>query len=293
MDNRARLYKPMRARDLLAEGRAALGRAAGAEANLEAEVLLRDILDQERASFFASLDEQVTALNVALYHELLNRRQQGEPVAYILGYKEFYGREFVVNKGVLIPRPETELLVERAVKLLTAKGLAAGTLVDVGTGSGVIGLTLALELPALQVTAVDLSEAALYVAFTNRDKFGLKERVPLLTSDLLAAVAGPVDALVANLPYTILGEIEPAVLISEPWLALSGGGGDGFGLYRRFLEEAWFKLKPGGLIAAEIGYNQGSLAAPFARDLWPGARVEIAQDYAGHDRMLIVETEAE
>lgn len=291
MTEPARLYKAMLTARLLTDGKAALRRLNRPDSDLEAEVLLRDILDISRAELYARLDERVEPLDVAEYHELLRRRLSGEPVAYILGYKEFYGREFVVKKGVLIPRPETELLVERAIKLLTTKGLTAGSVADVGTGSGIIAATLALELPDLRVMAVDVSDVALYVAFTNRDKFGLKERVLLVKNDLLEGIAGPFDAIVTNLPYTILGEIEPDVLINEPWVALSGGGGDGFGLYRRLLEDAWFKLKPGGFIAAEIGYNQGSIATDFAREIWPNAAIAVAQDYAGHDRILLVETE--
>lgn len=276
---------------LLAEGQLALRDVAGDEARLEAEVLLMHLLGQSRAELYATLTEPVGEATIESYRDLLNRRYKGEPVAYIVGHKEFYGHDFVVNRNVLIPRPETEQLVELSLKLLRDKGMAAGVVADVGAGSGAIAVSLALELPQLRVWAIDNSKPALFVARTNILNYNLTDRVRRIPADLLTELPEPVDAIIANLPYTILAEVDPSVLLSEPWAALKGGGEDGFDLYRKLLADAPSHLKPGGFIACEIGYNQGVAAQQAVRQHFPEAKtIAVQPDLAGHDRILLIET---
>lgn len=276
---------------LLAEGQVVLREVAGGEARLDAEVLLRHLLGWERAELYANLDDEVDDALLARYRELLGRRYGGEPIAYITGHKEFYGHDLLVNKNVLIPRPETEQLVELSVRLLREKGLTAGIVADIGTGSGAIAIAVALELPNLQVWAVDNSLPALFVARSNMLNYQLTDRVRRLPGDLLAPLAEPVDAIIANLPYTVLAEIDPAVLLSEPWQALNGGGADGFDLYRRLLADAPNHLQVGGFVACEIGYNQGAVARQVAQQQFPAApNIMVLADLAGHDRILLIET---
>jgi release factor glutamine methyltransferase len=275
---------------LLAEGQLALRAVAADEARLEAEVLLRQLLKIDRAELYANLTEPVDDALVASYRELLGRRHTGEPLAYITRRKQFYGHDFYVDKNVLIPRPETEQLVELSIALLCDKGLATGVIADVGTGSGIVAVSLALALPQLRVWAIDNSLPALFVARTNTTNYKLIDRVRRLPGNLLAPLAEPVDAIIANLPYTVLAEVEPAVLLSEPWAALDGGGADGFNLYRRMLTAAPVHLKPGGFVACEIGYNQGPVAVEVACASFPAANIAVQQDLAGHDRILLIET---
>jgi release factor glutamine methyltransferase len=203
---------------------------------------------------------------------------------HLLGTVEFFGRTYRCDARALIPRPETEQLVE---KVLAEVGNPAVRVVDVGTGSGVIALTLALERPEASVTAVDVSREALALAGENAALHGLSERVDFLESDLLAGVAGPFDVIVANLPYIATGEmagLSPEVR-RDPVLALDGGD-DGLALVSRLIESAPVFLSAGGVLALEIGHDQAGrveflLTANNYRD------IKILRDYQGIERILI------
>jgi release factor glutamine methyltransferase len=203
-----------------------------------------------------------------------------------VGHKEFYGLEFAVDRRVLVPRPETELLVELALAAVHQIG-APLRIADIGTGSGAIAVALAAHLPAAQIDAVDISAAALAVAEANVARHGLAGRVRLLQGDLLAPLDGLYDVIVSNPPYTILAEVEPNVLAHEPHLALEGGP-DGADLYRRLLADAPAHLRPGGALLCEIGAWQGEIVASLARAAFPAAQVRVHQDLAGHDRVVSV-----
>ena len=173
--------------------------ADAVEARLEAEVLLCHVLGVDRAALYAGLAQPLDASTVALFRSLVARRLTGEPVAYITGTREFYGLTFRVGPGVLIPRPETELLVDRA--LAAARQMARPAIADVGCGSGCVGIALAAHLPGASVWAIDLSEHALAVTRENAARLGVGSRVTALQGDLLGALTAPVDLIVANLPY--------------------------------------------------------------------------------------------
>jgi release factor glutamine methyltransferase len=192
---------------------------------------------------------------------------------------------------VLVPRPETEQLVELALREARriVEQTAALAIADIGTGSGAIAVALALNLPAAQLYAVDLSADALAVARSNVARHGLDERVTLLHGDLLAPLPGPVDLIVSNPPYTVLAEVEPNVRAAEPWLALEGGP-DGAAIYRRLLARAPAYVRAGGAVLLEIGAWQGALVAELLRAAFPQATVEVHQDLAGHDRVVVGRT---
>jgi release factor glutamine methyltransferase len=219
---------------------------------------------------------------------MVARRTALEPVAYIVGQKEFFGLDFFVDRRALVPRPETELLVQLALAHASRLMPRPSPLLiaDIGTGSGAIAVTLAAKLPGARLYATDLSADALAVAARNVERHGLTARVMLLHGDLLAPLPGPIDLIVSNPPYTVLAEVEPNVLAHEPHLALEGGP-DGAALYRRLLANAPAYLRPGGAVLLEIGAWQGELVAGLLREALPAATVTVHQDLAGHDRVVV------
>ncbi|GHO74114.1 release factor glutamine methyltransferase [Ktedonobacter sp. SOSP1-85] len=271
------------------------GRGGEQNPRLDAQVLLGHILQVPRATLYAYPERELSAEQEKRFRELIERRARNEPVAYLVGEKEFYGRDFQVDERVLIPRPETELLVEAALKEARRR-LDAGEMpvvADVGTGSGVIPITLALEEPRLPVIyACDVSAEALEVARANCQRYGVEERVILLQSDLLQALPQPVDMLLANLPYVgtdELPQMAPDVWNYEPHLALFSGP-DGLGLLTRLCREArqYGMLRPGGWCVLEMGYLHQEPLTRLIKSLWPEADVACISDYAGLDRHLVV-----
>ena len=269
--------------------------AASRMARLDTQVLLSHVLKVDRSFLFAYPERLLSPEQARQFLALLERREQGEPVAYLVGHQEFYGREFVVDKRVLIPRPETELLVEVALRACRGMLDAGRTplVADIGTGSGVIPITLAIEEPRLPyLYATDISSDALDVASLNCRRHHVEERVRLPQGDLLAPVPEPVDVVTANLPYVGTNEmeiLEPDVRDYEPHLALFSGP-NGLDLLQRFFTEAQLpgKLKNGAILVLEIGYSQREPLARLLQELWPQAQVMFIKDYAGWDRVLQV-----
>jgi release factor glutamine methyltransferase len=224
-------------------------------ARLDAELLLRHVLEKDRAWLLTHPETELTAAQTSAYEKAIARRTMHEPIQYILGTQEFYGLDFLVKPGVLIPRPETEHLVEAALERLA--GQPALNIVDVGTGSGILAVTLAKHLPVAQITAVDLSAAALSIARENAARHGVEDRIRFLTSDLLAALPGECfDAIVSNPPYIPASEVlEAQVRDYEPEQALFAGA-DGLDIYRRLVPQACTALRPGGWLLMEIGHGQ-------------------------------------
>ena len=238
----------------LAERR--LAAAGVADPAWDAELLLRHVLRWDRA---ALLTGDALALNPdqeALFLSLVAERERRRPLQHIIGTQSFWGRDFTVTPDVLIPRPETELLVEAALELLA--GVAAPVVVDVGTGTGCIALTIAAERPSAEVHAVDISHAALEVARANARRLGLEGRVLFREGDLTASLtdlAGRVDLIASNPPYVSAGDLPglaPEVRDHEPRLALVPTP-DAAGLYRRLAAQARRLLRPGGGLIVEIG----------------------------------------
>ncbi|MFW5815564.1 MAG: peptide chain release factor N(5)-glutamine methyltransferase [Wenzhouxiangella sp.] len=265
-------------------GAALKAHAKRLDSRLDAELLLAHALDKPRAWLYAHAEEAIPQQLHARATDLFERRLAGEPVAYILGLREFYGREFSVGPDVLIPRPETELLVELALERLPA---GPCRVLDVGTGSGCIALTLAAERPAWQVTALDRSAAALAVCARNAARLGIA-RVRCLESDLLSAVAGErFDAIVSNPPYVAASDphLRRGDLRFEPDLALSAGA-DGMSVITALIDQAQTALEPGGWLILEHGHEQGPAVAARMREAGleePATR----QDLAGLDRATL------
>lgn len=264
-------------------------------ARLDARVLLAHVLGLETSVLYAYPERVLTQAQLQTFLSLIERREQGEPVAYLTGHKEFYGLDFVVDSRVLIPRPETELLVEAALSLIRAR-LAAGQIpivADIGTGSGAIPITLAVEEPRLPyLYACDLSADALAIARINCQRHHIEDRVKLLQGDLLAPLPEAVDLLCANLPYVGTDEMEslaPDVRAYEPSQALFSGQ-YGLDLLQRFCKEAreFGTLKAGAVMLLEIGYQQCQPLSDFIQSLWPSANINCTKDYAGWDRLIQV-----
>ncbi len=269
-----------------------LRRLAEADADtpaLDAEVLLAHVVGRDRAYLIAHPEATLSSIESGRFRAMIERRATGEPVQYLTGVCHFFGREFRVSPFALIPRPETEHLVEAALKWAIARR-GQLTVVDVGTGCGAIAISLALSLPEARVLATDISPDALFkVALPNVVAHGLADRVLLLEGHLLEPITERVDLLVANLPYiptARLGELQVARF--EPRVALDGGP-DGLSVIRELLAQATEYMAPGGALMLEIGADQGVAARGLAERAFPGAVVEVLQDYSGNDRVVKVE----
>lgn len=267
--------------------------AAGVETpGLDAEVLLRHVLGWDRTQILTRPETELLADDAARYEALLTERERGQPVAYLTGEREFMGLPFAVGPGVLVPRPETEILVEWAADWLRPGG--RDRVVDVGTGSGAIALSLAHLLGAEwggRITGIDISPEALWVAARNRASLGLDDRVTLRRGNLLRDEATHVDLILANLPYLRPEQVDGNPdLTAEPRLALDGGA-DGLDLVRDLLADAPRVLAPGGAIGLEIDPSQAQAVQALARATFPEAAVTVLHDLAGHARHVIIETE--
>lgn len=258
------------------------------------ELLLRHFSGLSRTSMLTMLREELDEQVWAIFQEAVKKHADGEPIQYIIGSEEFYSRRFEVNEHVLIPRPETEELVYGTLKRLE-KLFPDGNpveLVDVGTGSGAISVTLKLEKPSLKVTAIDLSDDALRVARKNADTLGAE--IEFFHGDLLQPLilqGKKVDVVISNPPYIPIADQEwmsDIVTEHEPHMALFAGE-DGLDLYRRLMDELPVVVKEKALIGFEIGAGQGEVVAALLQKTFPNAHVEIVFDINGKDRMVFAE----
>ena len=260
------------------------------DAKLEAEVLLRHVLKIDRAAMFRDLDEDISIEDSSNIASLVKRRTLREPLAYITGVKEFYGLPFVVSEDVLIPRQETELLVDAAIVQAKSLGKNEISIVDVGTGSGAIAVSLALNIPTSSIIAVDISEAALAIADDNRRTHGLYSRVKLRRGNLLEPIIDKIDILVSNPPYIRsdkLTSLQEEVL-KEPVVALDGGY-DGLELIKRLLFQAVDKMSNPGVILFEIDSDQASEAVKLSQQFFPSAITTVLKDLSNNERAVLLE----
>ena len=264
--------------------------------SLDAQVLLGQVTGASRATTLAYPERLLTAEQAERYAGLIARRAAHEPVAYLTGRREFMGLELLVDARVLIPRPETELLVEAALRDL-AERLASDPqspllVADIGAGSGAIPIALAVREPRLpRIYATDISPDALALAQENARLHGVAGRIIFLQGDLLAPLPEPVDVLTANLPYVAPDDphVPPTVSRYEPGLALYGADdalGAGLGHIRRLLEQAPAKLRPGASLYLEFGFDQRAAVEQLARATFPDASLRVGADYAGWDRYI-------
>jgi release factor glutamine methyltransferase len=259
--------------------------------SLDAQLLLAHLCGRDRGWLLAHAREPVDERLAAQFAASIDRRAGGEPVAYIMGSAGFFGREFIVTADVLVPRPETEHLVEAAVAAVRSQRKGVPRVVDIGTGSGAIAITLALELPGTAVYATDVSAQALAVARSNAAALGAAERVVFLEGDLAAPLApyAPLTCVVANLPYVRSAEVPvaPHPVGYEPRLAVDGGA-DGLDLYRRLLGQLPPLLAPGAHCFFEAAPDTIEPLAALVERTLPGAHIEIGEDYGELERFVVV-----
>ena len=289
-----RSVKPMGVHDAMAYVRLRLETSGVSEAPLEAEVLLRHVLNlADRASYFSLTDLPLTPQQQENLEGLLIRREQREPLPYILRHREFYGITLEVSPAVLIPRPETEGLVDEALHWIEKRSRFGKPVVvaDVGVGSGCIAIALASHSVAETIYGTDISFAAIEIATRNLHRYGLEERVELIQGELLSPLPKQVDLIVANLPYVIeeeVGNLAPEIRDYEPRIALIGGQ-DGTSVLSQLLDDAPRWLNTDGALIVEIDPRQKDFLIGKARLVFPLALVRIAQDLAGLDRVMVIE----
>ncbi|MBC7224049.1 MAG: peptide chain release factor N(5)-glutamine methyltransferase [Anaerolineae bacterium] len=265
--------------------------AAGCDSpSLDAQLLLAHVLVWERSGVLAHPEAPLGDAAAERYRRLVARRARREPLAYIVARRAFWGMDLEVRPGVLVPRPETETLVEQALAWALRRGgrTWGGVLADVGTGSGAVAVALARELPYARVWATDTSPEALWVAQANARRYGVAHRIRVVQGEWLAPVQGPVDAIVSNPPYVpsgVLDRLAPEIARYEPRRALDGGP-DGLAAYRQLLPQAARALSPGGAIFLEVGHDQADAVSDLLRGHFPGWRVVRFRDLGGHWRVV-------
>lgn len=278
----------MTVREALSKGTAILKEADSEAPALEAGVLLCHVLDKDKVYLFAHGEDLLEPGLESRYFSAVRERVNSVPLQYITGHQEFMSLDFIVNPAVLIPRQDTEILVETVLEHVKRQKAVPLDILDIGTGSGCIAVSLAHYLPSARVTAVDISEAALTVARSNAERNGVAKRVAFIRSDLFDGIAHDrkFGVIVSNPPYIPAGDIQGLmrqVKDHEPRTALDGGQ-DGLAFYRRIADEAAMWLKPGGLLAFEVGYDQ----APEVSRLLQGRYTDIGsvRDLAGIGRVV-------
>ena len=280
-------------RDAVAVARAQFEAAgiAPVEAALDAELLARDTLAWDRATWVARNGESPPASFESRFAALCARRLQREPVAYIRGRQEFFGRDFEVSPAVLIPRPESELLIDEALLLLPALGASRRlTVIDIGTGSGCLIVTLAIEYPSARYIATDISLEALAIARANALRYGVLDRVAFIHGTYFGGEPGPFNVVVTNPPYVAEAErssLAPEVLEYEPQTALFGGP-DGLRDVRQIIEQSSRLLDEDGSLLMEIGYGQLDRVAAVANNSETLALVRSRRDLQGIPRVAVI-----
>ena len=261
---------------------------------LDAQVILAHVLGVERPWLFAHGEAAMQPRHACEFTEMIARRVDHEPVAYLVGHKEFYGLDLTVDNRVLIPRPETEMLVDEVLSEIEARAGNEAQRVrvaDVGTGSGAIALAIAVNEPRAHIDAIDVSRKALAVARINVQRHDARGQITLRQGNLLAPLTEPVDILVANLPYVSrrgYSALDPTVRAYEPRLALESGD-EGLDAIAQLLRQATNHLAAHASIYLEIGHDQAQEVIKLARNILPQLRdIAVHQDYQGHDRMIAI-----
>jgi len=251
-------------------------------ARLDAEVLLAHALGLRRLDLYLKFDHPLSEPELSKYRALTAKRAKGEPVAYLVGHKEFMGLDFVVTPAVLVPNPDTEVLVQRAVELAREAGRPF-RVADVGTGSGCIAIAIAHYAPNAEVVASDVAQDALEIAAQNVAAHGLGDRVKLVCGDLMAPFTGSFDIVCANLPYVVAGSRLAPEVVAQPAGALYADE-KGSALITRLLDEAPARLNAGGRVLAELDPSIISIVVDASRRRLDGHRIH--RDLAGHERVL-------
>ena len=278
--------------EALRRGSRTVVEAGSEEATLEAELLLAHALNTDRTHLYRRLRDELTPQAESAFGALLQRRLAHEPTAYILGHREFYGLEFQVTPDAIIPRPETETLLELVLDRARSASARELRIADIGVGCGAIAVALAVNLSEAEIIAIDISPRALALARRNAERHTVVDRIRFREGDLLEPLDAPVDVIAANLPYVRTVDLKaapPEINEHEPRLGLDGGP-DGLRLIERLLRDAPSHLRPGGALFAEIGEQQGEAARTLAAAAFPQTRIEVKQDLSRLDRVLVVRT---
>ena len=261
---------------------------------LTAEIFLAHVLDVKRIDLYLRFDQPLSVHELGEFKKLIRRRVGREPVAYITGHREFFGINFDVTPEVLIPRPETEFLVEEALKKIPDNSISLKQIFDIGTGSGAIIVSLAANRPRHYYFASDKSETAVTIASKNAKKNGLKDKIRFFVGDLFSSLhenSGQFDMILSNPPYIEQAQIaalEPEVSQFEPVSALDGGV-DGLAIIRLIIQSASGFLKQNGVLMLEIGYDQRENVERIVRESGNYFGIEFIKDYAGYDRVVVMQ----
>ncbi len=251
---------------------------------LECELLLMHALEISRVQMYVDINHELSLKQEEAFWNLIKRRLSREPIAYIIGHREFYGLDFYIDPSVLIPRPESELLVEKSLNW--AQSHTVSTIAEIGTGCGAIAISLALNLPKAKIYATDISDSAIRVALFNCKKHGVVDRIYLLRGNMLDPLPEPVKLIIANLPYVKESELPQVPSASfEPRLALNGGS-DGLEKIRQLCSQLSAKLRPEGCLLLEIGQGQREAVIALLHSLFPSAKIEVSPDLGGIDRVV-------
>ena len=280
----------MNLREIFNSAGETLMRTGSPDAQLEAEVLIRHVLRIDRATFFRDLEQPVTDCDRERLDDLVNRRLNREPLNYITGLREFYGLDFEVSDSVLIPRQETELLVDTVISLVRSRPKCEMKICDIGTGSGAIAVSVAVNLPSAEVMAIDISQRALDIADANRRMHGVYNRVSLRRGNLLEPVDWKPEIIVSNPPYirrSDLSLLQPEIQY-EPSVALDGGP-DGLEVIRGLLRQSSDKVSSTGAILFEIDSSQKDSARMLSREYFPNSEISILDDLSGNSRAILIE----
>ena len=280
----------MNLREIFNSAGETLMRTGSPDAQLEAEVLIRHVLRIDRATFFRDLEQPVTDCDRERLDDLVNRRLNREPLNYITGLREFYGLDFEVSDSVLIPRQETELLVDTVISLARSRPKCEMKICDIGTGSGAIAVSVAVNLPSAEVMAIDISQRALDIADANRRMHCVYNRVSLRRGNLLEPVDWKPEIIVSNPPYirrSDLSLLQPEIQY-EPSVALDGGP-DGLEVIRGLLRQSSDKVSSTGAILFEIDSSQKDSARMLSREYFPNSEISILDDLSGNSRAILIE----
>jgi release factor glutamine methyltransferase len=261
-------------------------------ASLDAQVLLAQVTGRSRAWLLSHPELSLTPEQKKALETAVQKLQGGLPLPYVLGHWEFFGLDFIVTPEVLIPRPETELLIETALAEIRTRPKLYPRFLDVGTGSGIIPITLATHVPDAELVATDISSTALEIARKNAEKHGVSKRIRFIEADLIPDGLQPstFDLIAANLPYIPSETLKTLdVFGKEPALALDGGE-DGLDLIQRLLALLTANMAPGSTILLEIENRQGLMVKELAREAFPAADIRIKKDLVGHDRLAVINT---
>ncbi len=278
----------MTVREILIQATARLNKAGSSSPRLDAEILLAASLNAERLELYKNPEKHLGPEEIDRFERWLERREQGEPMAYILGVKEFWSLSFEVNRDVLIPRPETEVLVEEALQAVREMGQQATAILEIGTGSGAIVVALARELAEARLTATDISAAALDLARRNACRQGVEDRIEFLCGSFFQPVRGSFDLIVSNPPYvptSVFTRLARGVKDYEPSLAILAGEG-GTACHRELIAGSALHLSKGGWLIMEMADGQAEAITGMLQESAHFEKIAVRRDYGGAERVI-------